>query len=223
MSARKAVIIGATGLVGRQLVRLILKDDRYDSVVIITRSPFEIQDPKLVEVRIKNFDDLQKHSSKMNGHDFFCALGTTRQKAGSKAAFLRVDVEYPIAFAKIASQQKDFQQFLAVTSIGANSSSPLFYNKAKGQLEDELQKMKLKSLKIFQPSLLIGDRNEFRFLEELAKVISGIATFFVIGSKKRVGAIRDVEVAKAMVETALKNQEGFERIKPGKMIDIAYS
>jgi uncharacterized protein YbjT (DUF2867 family) len=223
MSARKAVIFGATGLVGRQLVRLMLKDDRYDSVVIVTRSPFEIQDPKLVEVRIKDFDNLQKHSSKMNGHDFYCSVGTTRQKAGSKEAFLKVDVEYPITLAKIASQQKDFKQFLVVTAVGANSSSPLFYNKAKGQLEDELQKLGLKSLKIFQPSLLLGDRTEFRFMEEVAKVVSGIASFFMIGSKKRVGAIRDVEVAKAMIEVAQKNEEGFRRIKPGKMIDIAYS
>ena len=186
MAGKKAVIIGATGLIGKQLVRLILKDNRYDSVVVITRSPLEKQDPKLVEVLNPDFDNLQKHASKLNGHDFYCALGTTRNKAGSKEAFLKVDVDYPLLFAEIAKSQRNFNQLLIVTAVGANSSSPLFYNHAKGQLEEKLQKLNLKTLKIFQPSLLLGNRKEFRLLEEVAKIVSGIASFFVIGSKKRV-------------------------------------
>lgn len=219
---KKAVVIGATGLVGKQLVRLIIKSEKYDSIVVVTRRPHEIKDPKLVEVIVEDFDDLEKHASKMNGNDFYCALGTTRSKAGSKEAFLKVDVEYPLEFARIAKSQKDFEQLLVVSAIGANSSSPLFYNSAKGQLEDRLHELNIKSLKIFQPSLLLGDRKEYRFFEEVAKVISAIASFFTIGSKKKVGAIRDVEVAKAMIEVALKDESGFKRYKPGQMIDIAY-
>ncbi|MEP1035127.1 NAD-dependent epimerase/dehydratase family protein [Ekhidna sp.] len=223
MSGKKAVVIGATGLVGRQLIRLMIKDDRYETITIITRRPHEIKDPKLVELIVEDFDKLQEYQSSMNAHDFYCTLGTTRKKAGSKEAFLKVDVEYPIEFAKIAKSQLKFQQLSVVTAVGANSSSPLFYNMAKGELEDKLQGLNLKALKIFQPSLLLGKRKESRFIEEVAKIFSAIASFFTIASKKRVGAIRDVEVAKAMIEVAKKEEEGFCRYKPGQMVDIAYS
>ncbi|WP_421764466.1 NAD(P)H-binding protein [Ekhidna sp.] len=221
--AKKAIVIGATGLVGKQLIRLMVKDEKYDSIVVVTRRPHEIKDPKLIEVIVEDFKDLKKIASKMNGNDFYCALGTTRSKAGSKEVFLKVDVEYPQEFARIAQSQTGFEQLLVVSAVGANSSSPLFYNSAKGQLEDKLQEMNLKALKIFQPSLLLGDRKEYRFFEEVAKVISAIASFFTIGSKKKVGAIRDVEVAKAMIEVAHKDEPGFQRFKPGQMIDIAYA
>lgn len=223
MVRRKAVVIGATGLVGRQLVRLMIKEDRYDSILLIVRKPYEIKDPKVVELVIKDFNDLEKYQSRMEGHDFYCALGTTRKKAGSKEAFLEVDVTYPMEFARIARSQNDFQQLLVVTAVGADSSSRLFYNKAKGQLEDQLQELKLKALKIFQPSLLLGNRSEYRLLEEIAKTLSSIASFFTLGSKKRVGAIRDVEVAKAMIKITGKEEIGFHRYKPNQMVHIAYS
>lgn len=223
MSGKKAVVIGATGLVGRQLIRLLINENRYDSITIVSRRSHEIKDPKLIELIVEDFDQLNKFESKLNAHDFYCALGTTRKKAGSKEAFLKVDVEYPLEFARIAKSQPNFQQLLVVSAVGANSSSPLFYNKAKGELEDRLQALELNALKIFQPSLLLGNRKEYRFMEEVAKVISSIASFFTIGSKKRVGAIRDVEVAKAMIEVASKEEEGFCRYKPGQMVDIAYS
>ena len=223
MSGKKAVVIGATGLVGKQLIRLMIKDERYDKITLISRKSHEIKDPKLVEVLIKDFSDLREFQSKMDGHDFYCALGTTRKQAGSKEAFLKVDVEYPLEFAKIAKSQPSFEQLLVVTAVGANSHSPLFYNMAKGQLEDHLQALKLRALKIFQPSLLLGKRDKTRFIEEVAKLFSAIASFFTIASKKRVGAIRDVEVAKAMLEVARKEEQGFNRYKPGQMVDIAYA
>ena len=201
----------------------MIAEDYYDSIVLIVRKPHEIKDPKVVELVVKDFKDLGKHRSQMDGHDFYCSLGTTRKKAGSKDAFLEVDVNYPMEFARIAKSQKDFHQLLVVTAVGADSSSMFFYNKAKGQLEDQLQALHLKALKIFQPSLLLGNRTEARLLEEIAKLLSSIASFFTFGSKKRVGAISDIEVAKTMIKIAVKEEAGFHRYKPNQIVNIAHS
>ena len=110
----------------------MIAEDYYDSIVLIVRKPHEIKDPKVVELVIKDFKDLGKYRSQMDGHDFYCSLGTTRKKAGSKDAFLEVDVNYPMEFARIAKSQKDFHQLLVVTAVGADSSSMFFYTRPKG-------------------------------------------------------------------------------------------
>ena len=148
MSKKTAIIIGATGLVGKALVRLLLDKDYYSKITVVARRELAIKDNRLNVVIIKDFDKLEEFSSELVGNDYYCALGTTRKKAGSKEAFLKVDVDYPMEFAKMAMRQPDFNQFLVVTSLGANADSPLFYNMAKGQLEDELIKLEMKSLKI---------------------------------------------------------------------------
>ena len=203
MSKKTAVIIGATGLVGKALVRLLLDKDYYEKITIATRRELTIKDNRLNVVIVKDFEKLEEHASELNGNDFYSSLGTTKKTAGSKEAFLKVDVDYPLKFAEIAKNQTDFEQFLAVTSLGANADSPLFYNMAKGRLEDELIKLDLKSLKIFQPSLLIGYRDEFRLGEEIGKFFSSVFSFFAIGSKNRLWSIRGEEVAMAMYKDCL--------------------
>ncbi|NQZ75095.1 MAG: oxidoreductase [Ekhidna sp.] len=222
MRKRSAVVIGASGLIGRQLVRLLVSDERYDLITVIVRRSLNLSDQKIKEIILEDFSRLSDITSDISGNDYFCTLGTTIKKAGSKKAFLQVDVEYPLIFGQNARNDKSFRQFLIVSAVGANASSMIFYNRAKGEMEERLQKLGLDALKIFQPSLLLGDRDEFRFLEEVAKIFSNIASLFIIGSKKRVGAIRDGEVAKAMIEVACEDKEGFNRYSPSQMIDIAY-
>lgn len=223
MSKKTAIIIGATGLVGKALVRLLLEKDYYEKITVIVRRELAIKDNRLNVVIVDDFDGLNDFSTHLNAHDYYCSLGTTRKKAGSKEAFLKVDVDYPIQFAKIAMQQPDFEQFLVVTSLGANADSPLFYNMAKGKLEEDLIKLGMKSLKIFQPSLLIGYRDEFRLGEEVGKFVSSIFSFFAIGSKNRLWSIRGDEVAMAMYKEAQEDKSGVVKYNPDKMIKIAYS
>jgi len=218
---KTALIVGATGLVGKALIRLLLTKDFYKKIIVLSRRELEIKDNRIEMVILEDFDKMEEIASKLNANDVYCAIGTTLKQAGSKENFLKIDVEYPVALAKIVSKQPLFEQFLMVTSHGANSDSPIFYNKVKGQIEDELIELNLKSLKIFQPSLLLGYRDDFRFKEEVAKFFSAILTFFMVGTKTQLWTIRGSEVAAAMYSIAIRREDGLKKYTVRRMIQLA--
>ena len=218
---RVALVTGATGLVGKALVRLLLEKDHYKKIIILSRRELEIKDNRIEMVILPDFDDMGEVPARLNAHDVYCALGTTLSQAGSKEKFRKIDLDWPLELAKITKEQPLFEQFLMVTSHGANADSPLLYNQVKGEVEDELKKMEIKSLKIFQPSLLLGHRDEFRFKEEVMKFFSALLSFFMIGSKTRLWSIRGTEVAIAMYKVALHAEPGLEVLPPRKMIQLA--
>lgn len=221
-TTKKALIAGATGLVGKALVNLLLEKEYYEEIVILSRRELAVDDERLKVVIVSDFDKLEEHQSALNVEDVYCSLGTTRKKAGSKEAFLKVDVDYPMKLAELTKDQPRFQQFLLVSSLGANADSPLFYNETKGKLEQALEDLEMNGLKIFQPSLLLGKREEFRLLEEVGKAVSALLSFFVVGSKKRLWSIKDEEVAYAMYQVAKQEQSGVERFKPNDMLKMMY-
>lgn len=218
---RIALITGATGLVGKALVRLLLAKDYYQKIIILSRRELDIKDNRIVMVLLDDFDKMEDVADQLNAHHVYCALGTTLKQAGSKEKFKKIDVEWPLRLAEICRKQPLFEQFLMVTSHGANSDSPLFYNQVKGEVEDELMKMDFKCLKIFQPSLLLGYRDEFRFWEEVMKFLSAILSFFMIGAKTRLWSIRGSEVAIAMFKVAREGKEGKDKFSPRRMIQLA--
>ena len=219
---RVALVVGATGLVGKALIRLLLSKDYYQKIIVLSRRELEIKDNRIELVLLDDFDKMNEVAGKLNAHDVFCALGTTLKQAGSKEKFRKIDVEWPLELARITKDQPLFEQFLMVTAVGANVESPLFYNQVKGEVEVELEKMDMKALKIFQPSLLLGYRDEFRLLEEIYKFFSAVLTFFMIGSKTMLWSIRGEEVATAMFQVARRREPGLERFKPRRMIQLAY-
>ncbi|MBV6646783.1 MAG: NAD(P)H-binding protein [Cyclobacteriaceae bacterium] len=218
-----AVIAGATGLVGRELVRLVLSSDYYDKITILSRRPLKIKDNRLDTVIVQDFDQLKDYADKFDVEDVYCCLGTTMKKAGSKEVFRKIDFDYPIEMAKLAKTKSHFKRFLVVTAVGSNSESCLFYNQVKGQLEDALVAMDLPSLHIFQPSLLIGARDEWRWGEEVAKFFSVVLSFFMVGWHKSLWSIRGSDVAQAMFMVARKGQSGIEKYKPHKMLKLLHS
>jgi len=219
---RVALVTGATGLVGKALIRLLLSKDYYQKIIVLARRELEIKDNRIEMVLLEDFDKMSEVADKLNAHDVYCALGSTIKQAGSKEKFLKIDVEWPLQLARITKDQPLFEQFLMVTAVGANADSPLFYNQVKGQVEDELEKMDLKALKIFQPSLLLGYRDEFRLLEEVYKFLSSILSFFMVGTKRKLWSIRGTEVAAAMFHVARRREPGLEKFKPRRMIQLAY-
>jgi uncharacterized protein YbjT (DUF2867 family) len=218
---RVALVVGATGLVGKALIRLLLTKDYYQKIIVLSRRDLEIKDNRIELILLSDFDKMSEVADKLNAHDVYCALGTTLKRAGSKENFVKIDVEWPLALANIVKDQPLFEQFLMVTAVGANADSPLFYNRVKGEVEQELEKLDMKALKIFQPSLLLGYRDEFRLMEEIYKFFSSVLAFFMIGSKTMLWSIRGDEVAAAMFQVARRREPGLERFKPRKMIQLA--
>ena len=166
------MLAGATGLVGGELLRLLAHDPAIDEVRVLVRRPLpeSMKGPKVRELPT-DFRDLEAHPEWFQVDLVFSALGTTIAKARSREAFRRVDFDYPLAIARLARAQ-GARHFLFVSALGAQSRSFVFYNRVKGELEDAIRSLDYPSVTIARPSLLLGDRKEHRFGEELAKKFS---------------------------------------------------
>ncbi|CAM4470582.1 NAD(P)H-binding protein [Paenibacillus tarimensis] len=206
---QRAVIAGASGLVGQELVKLLLGDKRYEQVTILVRKKLSMAHPKLVQREI-NFDLLEQLADQRElfaGAVIYCTLGTTIKKAGSQEAFARVDYEYPLALGRLAKEH-NADRFLIVTSMGANPQSRIFYNRVKGQVERDLRALGLPSLYIFRPSLLLGNRSEFRLGERIGAVAAAGLPFLWVGGMKRFKPVEARVVALAMQQAADQGPDG---------------
>jgi uncharacterized protein YbjT (DUF2867 family) len=164
-----ATLIGGTGLTGSFLVRDLLADSAITKVISVSRKSLNISNAKLTEVLVSDLTELPSIESKIRGELYFCCLGTTIKKAGSKENFEKVDHDAVVAFAKIAKAH-DATSFTFVSSMGANANSMFFYNWVKGRTETDVKALGLRCLIIFRPALLVGPRAEFRLAERLATV-----------------------------------------------------
>lgn len=200
---KTAVIAGATGLIGKELVNQLLNSPRYAQVVALTRRPWRKEHPKFVNV-VTDFKDLDKALAQYRIDDVFCCLGTTIAKAGSKDKFAEVDLTYPLALAK-ATLALGAKQYMLVTALGADKSSSIFYNRVKGQVEEAIRAEPFSAVHIFRPSLLLGSREEKRAGEEAAKVVYKYLGFLI---PKKYKGIEGRTVAKAMQEMAAREQHG---------------
>lgn len=204
---KTALVIGSTGLIGSQLLSLLLESDHYDKVIIFVKRDARIKHKKLTQ-HIIDFDNLESYRQWVAGDDFFCTIGTTIKNAGSKEAFKKVDYEYPRLFATLASDNK-VQRFLIISSLGADSSSTNFYLKTKGEIENFLKNCKFESVSILRPSLLLGNRKEFRLGEKIGAFLMSLVSFFLIGNLKKYKPIQSEIVAKALITIAQNKDSGF--------------
>ena len=156
----------------------------------------------------------------LKADDVFCALGTTIAKAGSQAAFRKVDYEIPLQIAELALHN-GATQFILVSSLGADATSSFFYSKVKGELETALQKMKFDSLLIFRPSILLGDRNEQRLGEEVGKFFAEKLTFLFAGPLKKYKGTPANLLAKTMVNVAQEKGKGVRIIENVEIFEIS--
>ncbi len=202
--ARTALVAGSTGLIGSQLVDLLLADGYYNKVIALSRKRLPVSHARLENVLV-DINSLDKLST-LKADDVFCCLGTTMKQAGSKEAFKRVDYEYPLQLAK-SLKSTGAKKFLLVSALGADKSSRIFYNKVKGLVEEAIGHLAYDSYHIFRPSLLIGPRKEARAGEDAAKIFYSIFGFLI---PKKYKGIESVKVARAMMTEAKSDKVGLQ-------------
>ncbi|TGM31887.1 nucleoside-diphosphate sugar epimerase [Leptospira biflexa] len=203
----KILLLGGTGLVGKQVLLSLLFYPQIKKVIVWARHFENSAKPNLpIEVIRATWEDFQSGKvSVPEGIDaVFCCLGTTIGKAGSQEKFREIDFDYPLLAARQAKEKK-IPGFYIITAMGSDPNSSIFYNRVKGELEWELKTLKFPFLGIFRPSLLIGDREEFRIGEKIGEVMGNFIPFGILGLQKY-KPIQAAYVAKAMIHSLLKDQ-----------------
>lgn len=213
MTAKSALIVGATGLTGGHLLNLLLESADYHTVTALVRTPTGIRHGKLQEKLI----DYERWQESVPADDVFCCLGTTIKKAKTKTAFRKVDLDYPV---KIANLQYEggSQHFLVISSMGASPRSAIFYSRVKGEMEEKLRQIGYPSLSIFRPSLITGNRKEPRLGERIALSLSGILSLFLIGPLKKYKPVAALVIAQSMFKAAQANAPGSRVILSDEII-----
>jgi len=209
------LILGSTGLIGSYLLQECLDDSNIESVTALVRKPSLAPHPKLKEV-VFDFKDESAVTSLKKVNHVFCCLGTTIKTAGSKDAFKFVDYDIPLRFARWAESIKA-DSYSIVTTMGANSNSSIFYNRVKGEVEDEIKQLNIPTIHIFQPSLILGPRMEFRFGELIGKGIMAILDPLMIGSAKKYRGIHAQTIAKGMLNYLTLEEDGLLTIESDKI------
>ncbi|NRT12816.1 NAD(P)H-binding protein [Flavobacterium sp. 14A] len=218
---KTALIIGSTGLIGSALLQNLLNNKEYSKVIAFNKRKTAISHPKLIE-EIIDFNTIESYESLVKGDDFFCTIGTTIKKAGSKEAFKKVDFDYPQRFATIALKN-GVNQFLIISSMGADKDSSNFYLKTKGSIEEFLKQSGFNSVAVLRPSILLGNRDEFRFGEKIGGFVMKAFSFLLIGNLKNYKPIESTTVAKALEVIALQNTTGFNVYSSADIAQIVNS
>lgn len=203
---RSALLLGASGLVGGECLKILLTEGSYDRVHALVRRPLGVDHPKLIQ-HLVSFEDLEATSAPWSADAVFCCLGTTISKAGSQEAFRRVDHGYPLAAARSATTN-NAGTFLLISALGAHAESRIFYNRIKGQTERDLKRLNLKRLVLFRPSLILGDRKERRTKEMVASTLMKPLSGLMVGGLRRYRPIHARTIARAMVRMSLKEAAG---------------
>ena len=209
---RTALLLGATGLVGRHTLDLLAHDERWDRVVTLSRRPVDAVSERH-QPEVLDFDELASAPERFACDDLICALGTTMKQAGSREAFRRVDYGYVVDAAVLAVAE-GARQLVLVSAYGANARSRVFYNRVKGQTEDAVRQLGFESVGILRPSLLTGDRDESRTGEAIGERVLNVLTPLLRGPLRPLRPTPAQSVARALVELAARAAPGVTVLDP---------
>jgi uncharacterized protein YbjT (DUF2867 family) len=206
MSEKTAAIVGSTGMIGTYLTELLLQDDYFSTIRLIVRRPIEKSHPK-IEIKLVDFNDAESLKLALEDTDaLFCCIGTTQKNVkGDKELYRKIDYDIPVRSARFA-KEAGCETMAIVSAIGANSKGNNFYLKLKGEVEDTLETIGLRSVYIMQPCVLLGDRKENRPMERVFQAASKVFAGIIPDKYK---PIQGKTVAAAMVNAVKKGQAGF--------------
>ncbi len=213
---KTAIVIGATGLVGSHIVKLLLEDERYSTVKVFHRRSTGLEHEKLDE-QIIDFDNMESWRHQLTGDELYSAMGTTIKKAGSKETQYKIDVTYPLEVARAAASN-GVRKYSLVSSAGADKDSKLFYPRIKGELDDAVSRLPFDHITIMRPSILDGDRNENRPGERF-----GLAAMRLAGKipgLKKYRPIPAEQVARAMINSLQKDAGGYTIYGPNEVFQL---
>lgn len=205
-TCRSALLLGASGLVGGECLKILLTEGSFERVHALVRRPLESDHPKLIQ-HLVSFDNLEHTNPAWLSDAVFCCLGTTIRTAGSREAFRRVDYGYPLAAATHAASH-NARVFLLVSAIGAQPDSPVFYNRIKGEIERDLKGLNFKHLVILRPALILGARKEYRRGEAIASAFLKPLSGRMTGRLRKYRPIQARTVARAMINISLRTTTG---------------
>lgn len=205
MKFKQVTLFGATGLIGSYLLEFLLKDSDIHLINVVGRNPFHLQHDKINNIVI-DFEDVSSISNSITGSEaVFVSIGTTMSKVnGDKIKYKSVDFDIIFNIAN-ACKQKNINQFIYVSSLGANANSSNFYLRLKGEIDEAVAKLNLNSTSVFRPSVLLGKRNESRPGEKIMQFIMPLLDFMIPSNSK---AIKAKDVAKSMFNTSKNYKSG---------------
>lgn len=204
----RAILIGATGLVGGLLLEKLLNDPLFTHIRLISRRTTGIKSPRLEETLI-DFDDETQFRQAVTAADvLFCCTGTTQKKVkGNQQAYRKIDFDIPVRAAGFCAEQH-IEKYILVSSVGANAASKNFYLRLKGETEAAVLQQNIDTVYIMRPSMLLGKRNEFRVLETAGQPLMQLFSYLLVGSLSKYKAIQAKDVAAAMLSAAARTDTG---------------
>ena len=215
---KKAVVLGATGLVGRLLTLKLLEDKRYSEVRILTRNPLGLTHAKLTETRA-DLLALQDYKTAFEGDVVFCCVGTTKEKTPDEKDYRAIDYGIPVAASRLC-RENGIPALIVVSALGANPKSRIFYNRIKGEMEAEVLRSGVPVIQLLQPSLIGGNRQEARKGEQIAQSLMRFLEPLLIGPLKKYRMIDPADIADAMIYL-VDHPENEPRIRSDEIIQLA--
>jgi len=197
---KTAIILGASGLTGSILLQKLLKDERYETIKLFSRKEIDNLPSKVIQY-VGNLFELENFKKYFKADEVYCCIGTTAKKTPDKTIYKAIDYGIPVTAAKL-SKENGINTFSVVSALGANAKSSIFYNKTKGEMEQEVLSEKIENTYILQPSIIGGNRNENRIGEKLGLALFKLIQPLFIGKLKKYRITEAEHIAQTMINLA---------------------